>query len=74
MKLQKEVISNQKQPSCKKKGVASKKARVKKDVKSKVAAKNGCDGRLMAKILIMTIQANLVPNSSETWKRQHKFT
>jgi len=28
---------------------------VKKDVKSKVAAKNGCDGRLIAKILITTI-------------------
>ena len=34
---------------------------VKKDVKSKVAAKNGCDGRLMVKILITTIQVNLVP-------------
>jgi len=37
-----------------------KKAIVKKDVKSKVAARNGCDGRLIAKILIMTIQVNLV--------------
>ena len=25
--------------------------------------RNGCDGRLMAKILITTIQVNLVPNS-----------
>ena len=33
------IISNQKQPSCKKKGAAPKKAMVKKDVKSKVAAK-----------------------------------
>ena len=34
-----------------------------KKVKSKMAAKkiNGCDGRLMVKILIMTIQVNLVP-------------
>jgi len=32
---------------------------VKKDVKSKVAAKNCCDGRLIAKILITTIQLNL---------------
>jgi len=40
---------------------------VKKDVKSKVAAKNRCDGRLIAKILIMTIQVDLVPNNSETW-------
>jgi len=38
----------QKQPSCKKKCAALKKAIVKKDVKSKVAAKNGCDGRLIA--------------------------
>jgi len=28
----------------------------------------------MAKILITTIQVNLVPNPSETWRRQHKFT
>jgi len=47
--------------------VAPKKAIVKKDVKSKMAAKNGCDGRLIAKILISTIQVNLVPNRSETW-------
>jgi len=40
--------------------VAPKKAIVKKDVKSKVAAKrNGCDCRLIAKILTTTIQANL---------------
>jgi len=38
MQLQKGVKSNQKQPSCKK-GAASKNAVVKKDVKSKVAAK-----------------------------------
>ena len=37
---------------------------MKKDVKSKVAAKNGCDGRLMEKISITTIQVNLVLNSS----------
>jgi len=48
--------------------VAPKKAIVKKDVKSKVAAKNGCDGRLIAKILIMTIQVDLMPNHSETWR------
>jgi len=41
---------------------------VKKDVKSKVATKNGCDGRLIAKILITTIPVNLVPNCSETWR------
>jgi len=43
------IISNPKQPICKKKCVALKKAIVKKEVKSKVAAKKGCDGRLMAK-------------------------
>jgi len=41
---------------------------VKKDVKSKVTAKNGCDGRLTVKILITTIQVNFVPNCNETWK------
>jgi len=39
MKLQKEVRSNPKQPSCKKKCAAPKNAVVKKDVKSKVTAK-----------------------------------
>ena len=58
------MISKPKQPICNKKSAAPKKARTKKDVKSKVAAKNGCDGRLMAKILITTIQVNLVPNPS----------
>jgi len=38
--------------------VASKKAIVKRDVKFKVVAKNGCDGRLIAKVLILTIQVN----------------
>ena len=47
-----------------------KKAIAKKDVKSKVVAKKGCDGRLIAKVLIMTIQGNLVLNPSETWRRQ----
>ena len=55
------TISNKKQPSCKKRSAALEKAMVKKYVKSKVAAKNGCDGRLMVKILITTIQVNLVP-------------
>jgi len=54
--------------------VAPKKAIVKKDAKSKVAAKKWLDGRLMAKNLITTIQVNLVPNPSETWRKQHKFT
>jgi len=42
------VNTNSKQPSCKKNCVAPKKAIVKKDVKSKVALRNGCDGRLIA--------------------------
>jgi len=47
---------------------------MKKDVKSKVAAnKKWPDGRLMAKILITTIQVNLVPNPSEMWRRQHRI-
>jgi len=50
--------------------MAPKKAIVKKDVKFK----KWLDGRLMAKILITTIQVNLVPNPSETWRRQYKFT
>ena len=62
--IQKEVISKPKQPSCIKRVQPSKKAKVKKDVKSKVVAKNGCDGRLMAKVLITTIKVNLVPNPS----------
>jgi len=62
MQLQKEVKSNPIQPSCKK-SAAPKKAIVKKDVKSKVAAKKWLDGRLMAKILITTILVNLVPKS-----------
>jgi len=51
-----------------KKYATPKNAVVKKDVKSKVAAKNGCDGRVKAKILITTIQVNLVLNRSETGK------
>jgi len=38
---------------------------LKKDVKSKVAAKKWFNGRLMAKNLITTIQVNLVPNPRE---------
>jgi len=47
---------------------------VKKDVKSKMVAKNGCDGRLIAKILITTFQVNFVINPSEMWRKQHKFS
>ena len=34
----------------------------------------GCDNSSMAKILITTIQMNLVLSPSETWRRTHKFT
>jgi len=71
--IQKEVKSNQKTAQLQKKCAAPKKAIVKKDVTSKVAARNGCNGRLIVKILTMAIQVNLVPNLSETWRRQHKF-
>jgi len=30
--------------------------------------------KLNGKILITTIQVNLVPSPSETWRRAHKFT
>jgi len=74
IQLQKEVKSNPKTAQLQKRCAAPKKAIVKKDVKSKVAAKNGSDGSSMAKILITTIQVNLVPSPSETWRRTHKFT
>jgi len=64
MQIQKEVKSNPKQPSCKKKCVAP-------IVKSKMVAKKWLDGRLMAKILIMTIQVNLVPNPVEKATQIH---
>jgi len=67
MHLQKEVKSNPKQPSYKK-SLSCKVCGPQEGhcEKSKVAAKNSLDGRLMAKILITTIQVNLVPNPSET--------
>jgi len=52
-------ISNPKQPNCKKSVWPPRRPLWKKDVKSKVAAKKWLDGRLIAKILIMTIQVNL---------------
>jgi len=55
-----------------KKRCGPKKAILKKDVKW--WPRNGCDGRLMVKFLIATIQVNLPLNPSETWRRQHKFT
>ena len=45
-----------------------------KRCKSKLAAKNGCDGWSVAKILIMTIQVNLVSIHSKAVMRQDEFT
>ena len=50
-----------------------KKDSMKKVVKSKVAPRGDRDGRIMAKILITTMQVNWVP-IPEAWRRQHKFT
>ena len=36
--------------------------------------RNGCDGKLIAKILIATILVNFVLNPSEMWRRLHKFS
>jgi len=72
MQLQKEVKSNPKQPHCKKKRCADPKRPLwKKMWNPRWQSRNGCDGRLMTKILITTIQVNLVPNPSET---RQKFT
>jgi len=63
MQLQKEVKSNPKQPNCKKSVQPSR--RPFWNMKSKVVAKKLLDSRLMEKILIMTIQVNLVPNPTQ---------
>ena len=54
-------ISNPKQPSCKKRVRPSKRLWWKKMWNPRWRPRNGCDGRLMVKILITTIQVNLVP-------------
>jgi len=63
-----------KTPSCRKRCVAPKRPLWKKMWNPRWRLRNGCHGRLMAKFLITTIQVNLVPIPSETWRRQHKFT
>ena len=74
MQLQKEVKSNPKQSSCKKISVRPTKMLLwKKMWNPKWRPRNGCDNRLKAKILIMTIQVNLMLNRSETRRRGHKF-
>ena len=74
IKLQKEVKFNSKTALLLKKCVAPKKAIVKKGVKSGWQPRNGCDGSLIAEILIMTIWVKLVPNPNKTWRRQQNFT
>jgi len=73
IQIQKEVKSNPKQPSYKKS--------VRPPPPRRPLWKmmwnprwRPCDGRNIAKILITTIEVNLVLNPSEAWRRQHKFT
>jgi len=75
MQLQKEVKSSLKIAHLYKKCVAPKKAIMKKrcEIQGDGQEMAVHDGRLRAKILITTIQVNLVPNPSKTWRRQHKF-
>ena len=54
-------ISNPKQPRCKKSVRPSKRLWWKKMWNPRWLPRNGCDGRLMVKILITTIQVNFVP-------------
>ena len=53
--------SNPKQPSCKKRVRPWERLWWKKMWNPRWRPRNGCDGRLMVKILITTIQVNLVP-------------
>jgi len=71
MQIQKEVKSNQKKLNCKKSEQPKEGHCEKSEIQD--APRNGWNGRLMAKNLIMKILVNLVPNPSETWRRQHKF-
>ena len=73
--IQKWLLLNliQKHPSCKKECTPLRRPLWKKMWNPRWQPRNGCDGRLIAKILITTIQVNLVPNHSETWRRQYEF-
>ena len=62
-------LSNPKQLSCKKRVWPSERLWWKKMWNPRWRPRNGCDGRLMVKILITTIQVNFVPRPSGT-----KFT
>jgi len=70
---QERIYLIQKQPSCKKSVRPPRRPLWKKMWNPRWWPRNGCDGSLIAKILIMTIQVNLVLDLSETWRRQHKF-
>ena len=72
--ITKRIESTLKQPSCKKGAAHAKKTAWKKLWNPRWQPRSGCDGRIIAKFLITTIQVNLVPIPSEVWRRQHKFT
>ena len=63
-------LSNPKQPSCKKSVQPSKRLWWKKMWNPRWRPRNGCDGRLMVKILITTIQVNF----DAAWSIGTKFT
>ena len=64
---------SEKQPNCKK-VCAPRRPLGKKMWNPRWQPRNGCDSRLIAKILITIIQLNLLPNPSETCRRLYKFT
>jgi len=73
--LQKDVISTQKQPGCKKKVRPSLIWPVGKKLQNQRGQlRNGCDGIGWWQILITTIQVNCVLIPSEAGMRQHKLT
>ena len=60
-------ISNPKHPSCKKKVCGPQKGYGEKRCEIQGGGpRNGCDGRLMVKILIMTIQVNFVKRNKNS--------
>ena len=64
---------HKKQPNCLKRCSPCEKTAWKKLWNQRWRPRSGCDGRIMAKFLIITIQVNLVPIPSEAGRRQHKF-
>ena len=64
IQIQTKGKSNPKQPSCRKRVRPSKRLWWKKMWNPRWRPRNGCDGRLMVKILITTNQENFVPRPS----------